>query len=548
MRYPSFVVVPFVGSLITILAFPKSAEAAQYQVGPGKAFSTLQEVAPKLAPGDVVEVDGGVTYPGDITFKKSGTAAAKITLVGKRDASGKRPVLTGGTNTVHFHADHYVMEGFEITGGASRCVFHQGDDITLQDSAIHDCPKHGLLGADDESGSLTLEFVEVYACGSGDTRHPIYMATDEATHPGSVFRMEHCYVHDGNGGNNVKSRAQRNEIRYNWVEGALYHEIELIGPDSSNEGLFREDSDVVGNVFRKTSKGYMARFGGDGTGQTNGRYRFVGNTVILAPDSGAVFRLYDGIESVEMHDNVFYRAGGEGVQIVRESDATWSIGHSVIAGSHNWVAEGSTTVPASWTKTITGVDPGFIDAASRNFGLTAGSPLRGQGVVGPSGPPGFAFPSPLAAPQFQPPPHRIEAFGTASPRVATGAIDIGAFAYGASPKPQAASSSVGDNGQSASSSSSSGAGQSASSSGGGSDDGQSASSSGDDDTAATGNGGSSASPAEDTSPSSSGGCSVGAASSPLPLGALAIGLAMGLVRWSRRRGIGRRSDLQRTAS
>jgi len=37
-------------------------------------------------------------------------------------------------------------------------------------------------------------------------------------------------VHDGNGGNGVKSRAERNEIYYNWIEGSLYHELELIGP------------------------------------------------------------------------------------------------------------------------------------------------------------------------------------------------------------------------------------------------------------------------------------------------------------------------------
>ena len=70
--------------------------------------------------------------------------------------------------------------------------------------------------------------------------------------------MQHCYVHDGNGGNNVKSRAERNEIYYNWIEGAVYHELELIGPDRRaaagwSEDLAREDSDVVGNVLRKTA-------------------------------------------------------------------------------------------------------------------------------------------------------------------------------------------------------------------------------------------------------------------------------------------------------
>jgi MYXO-CTERM domain-containing protein len=509
MRYASLVVAPFIGSLIAILAFPKTAEAAQYQVGPGKAFATLQSVAPKLAPGDVVEVDGGVTYPGDIKFASSGTAAAKITLIGKRSASGARPVLAGGTNTVHFQADHYVMRGFEITGGDSRCVFHQGDDITLEDSVVHDCPKHGILGADEESGSLTLSYVEVYACGSGDSRHPIYIATDEENHPGSVFRMEHCYVHDGNGGNNVKSRAQRNEIRYNWIEGALYHEIELIGPDGAEEDLFREDSDVVGNVFRKTGNHYMARFGGDGTGQTNGRYRFFGNTVILAPGSSAVFRLYDGIESVEMHDNVFYRAGGGGVQVIRDSDASWTTGHAVIAGSHNWVAAGSTEVPSSWTATLTGADPGFVAASARDFRPTAGSPLRGQGIINPASAPGFAFPSPLAAALSQPPLHRIEALGAALPRLAMGAVDIGAFAYGTAGMAAASSSSV----------------DSAAASLGGASEGA---------PLAAGDDGSSVSSGSDAS-SASGGCSVGAGAPQLPLGALALA-AVGLLRWSRRRG------------
>ncbi len=55
----------------------------------------------------------------------------------------------------------------------------------------------------------------------GISAHQIYMATDESAHPGSVFRMQFCYMHDGAGGNNVKSRSERNEIYYNWIEGRL---------------------------------------------------------------------------------------------------------------------------------------------------------------------------------------------------------------------------------------------------------------------------------------------------------------------------------------
>ncbi|MCZ7679294.1 MAG: hypothetical protein M5U28_11265 [Sandaracinaceae bacterium] len=72
---------------------------------------------------------------------------------------------------------------------------------------------------------MLLERVEVHHCGGGDRDHQIYMATDEVAYPGSVFRMQHCWVHDANSGNNVKSRAERNEIYSNWIEGAYYHEL-----------------------------------------------------------------------------------------------------------------------------------------------------------------------------------------------------------------------------------------------------------------------------------------------------------------------------------
>ena len=44
-----------------------------------------------------------------------------------------------------------------------------------------------------------MEYVEIYKSGAGDRDHQIYMATDEQTHAGAVFRMQFCYVHDGNG-------------------------------------------------------------------------------------------------------------------------------------------------------------------------------------------------------------------------------------------------------------------------------------------------------------------------------------------------------------
>jgi len=407
--------------------------ATTYAVGPGRRFPDLQSVARLLVPGDRVEVDGGVSYPGGLVFREPGTKDAPITVVGLR-AGEQRPVIRGGTTTVELRGDHYVFEGFEITGGTSRCLYHHAAAIVVRDVVVHDCPRHGVLSSDSDSGSLTLSYVEIYRAGRGDGAHPVYVATDEEAFPGSVFRMEHCFLHDGAGGNNVKSRAERNEIYGNWIEGARYRELELIGPDGAERKRAREDSDVVGNVLRKTGPGWAIRIGGDGSGETLGRYRFVNNTVLLGAEASGAFQLFNGLESVEMHNNVLARAGGGPLRVLVEDEVRWAAGRRVIAGTSNWVPAGSSSVPPEWTRTLFGADPGL--SSPRDPRPVAGSPLIGAGAQDPAGPARFAFPAPLAAPRDLPPPGALERVGTAVARL-HGSADIGAFSYGASAPPDA---------------------------------------------------------------------------------------------------------------
>ena len=419
---------------IAMLLSSTQAHAATYRVGPGRTYTNLQAVAGLLNPGDVVEVDGDVTYPGDVTFTRPGSAASPIVIRGVR-VNGKRPVLSGGANTVFFRtddigsgADHYVLEGFEVTGGSSRCVYHQSNDLTLRDVAVHDCPAHGVLGADWGSGSITIEHSEVYRCGGlppGETnyKHQIYIGMDEYSYPAGVFRLQYSWLHDALGqAANVKSRAARNEIYYNRIEGSPTHELELIGAECCEENVVREDSDVVGNLIIKKNDFYLMRLGGDGTGQTWGRYRLVNNTIISG--SSAVFRLFDGLESVEMHNNVFYRSVGP-VTVVRTADAVWASGER-IAGSNIWVVTGSTGIPTQWTGTLTGSSPGFTNAAGGDYSPVAGSPLLNAGNAAPSGPSGYPFPNPLFPPAFHPP-GTPGAFGTPNPRPVDGSLDIGAY-------------------------------------------------------------------------------------------------------------------------
>ena len=421
--------------MVVALGAAELARADVYQVGPPRPYTQLQQVldAVVLQPGDVVEVDGGHTYA-SVNWDEGGAPGNPVTLRGLR-VNGQRPVLSGGINTIELSANHVVLDGFEVTGGSFRCVYHHADEITVRDVYIHDCPAHGLLGADNDSGSLTLEFSEITRCGNGTSQHAVYMATDEIAYPGSVFRMRFNYLHDQNGGNAVKSRAERNEIHYNWIEGAPFHLLELIGPDPAGgvpAGLKREDSDVVGNVLiHNASTFFFVRSGGDGTGESGGRYRFVNNTFVrtAAGQGSAVFRMFDSVESIEMSNNVFFNADGTAPRLFRQVEADWVSGTPQVAGQNNWVETGAVDFPPGWTGTISGTDPGFRNLATGNLRPVPHGPLRDAGTATPAGPAGHPFPSPLFPPAYQP---AIRSAGPAADgqtRSVDGPIDVGAYEH-----------------------------------------------------------------------------------------------------------------------
>jgi hypothetical protein len=417
-----------------------AAAADTLSVGPGKTYGAITDAMSNAHPGDVIEVQGGNSYKGMIWLRDDtgGTKDKPVTIRGIK-VDGKRPVLSGvGSGQYEniillLNANHVVMESFEVVGDGgdtNYCVVHKADDVTLRDFVIHNClHQGGLVGNDDGSGSLTLEYSELYHNGKGTNSHQIYMATDETMYPGSVFRIQFCYVHDGLGGNNVRSRAERNEIYYNWVEGAFYHELDLVGPIDGDTLPFREDSDIVGNVLiKKNSEWRIARLGGDGDGNTGGRYRFSNNTMVMTDSSSTVISLQNTVQTLEMYNNAIY-GSKPGFEVY---DVNEQIGPDTVHfGANNWVLAGTTSIPKAWIGTATGSDPGFVDLANSDLRPRMSSPLVDKGTLSTlstiSG-----LPRALLMPTYHPPQHLLLAIAMGDGRNNQGAPDIGAFEANAS--------------------------------------------------------------------------------------------------------------------
>ena len=405
-----------------------------------------------LGPGDRVLVRGGATYSGDIKVESDDTGAPGNPLVIKWDgAGGTRPVLQGGVDhTIKFEeSNHVVFEGFDVTGGAKSCIFNAAHEVTVRDSVIHDCPAHGIIGADHGSGSFTLEYSEIYNAGAGEQKHPIYMASDAALYPGAVFLMRFNTVRAGKGGNLIKSRHERNLIYYNWLEGGLYQEIELIGPDcaewpNGNPPNINANSDVVGNVIIHTSAHNSAiRLGGDLNGRSRGLVRLVNNTILIdrAAGGASAVLVQLGLKGLEMHNNVVYQPANTAAPAILSENTNpndvqcgfsdkrpWLDGVRRVAGGDNWVESGATQVPPEWVRTSLGVDPLLTDIAQRKLRPVAGSPLLNRGNNAPATPSGFPFPSPLTLPAYDPPLRVKLAIGDEHARLPLGSpIDIGAL-------------------------------------------------------------------------------------------------------------------------
>ncbi|MBC7957488.1 MAG: hypothetical protein H7Y33_16660 [Cytophagales bacterium] len=373
---------------------------------PGTSFNSLQELAPTLKGGDVVDVYARGTPYAAVEFTKAGTLASPILLRGI-SVDGRRPVIEGGaSNATHYSAvsfegaSYMTLDSFEVTNGINRRVngtitntmyypqFHQcirnaAHQVTLKNVLVRDCPNNGVFAVDRNSGTLTLDRVEITRSGCvpglngmkcDDGSHPVYVATDPHRYPDSKLLITRSFIHDNHAGVTIKSRARRLELHYNWVLLADSNEVQAVGVfghDVTDGDAPRQASlqnpvhaDIVGNVFLvdglTTQANAVIRSGGDFAPQdtenanTYGRTRLVNNTMVLTGDFGKgvrsrpIVRLFGKPEGLMAFNNmalVADRANGKVVFLHEDSSfpVVWAAadGKPRVQMSHNLVPNGS---------------------------------------------------------------------------------------------------------------------------------------------------------------------------------------------------------------
>jgi len=124
--------------------------------------------------------------------------------------------------------------------------------------------------------------------------------------------------------------------------------------------------------------------------------------------------------------------GGGAQVVVRDAEVAWVGGVARTSGANNWILTAGTAVPAAWTGTLRGSDPGLLDVASGDLRPVQGSPLVDQAAVAAAGPAGFELPRPLPAPLYMPARAALPV-GGGLPRPSVGRADIGALEYGSGP-------------------------------------------------------------------------------------------------------------------
>lgn len=251
-RTPKRVIMLFISYLRTFtqfflffMVFSTTASAAIIVVGPSESIKRIADAVKIAKDGDIIEIQPG-NYVGDV----ASWPQKKLTLRGR----GTRPVLIADGKAAQgkaiwvisngdFIVQNIEFRGVKVSDGNGAGIRFEHGKLHVINCAFFD-NQNGILTTNDSEAELIIEN-SIFAEAPKTKRplpHLLYVGNIASlTLIGSRF-------HSGFSGHLVKSRARKNDIRYNIIHdgetGSASYEIEF-----PNGG----DVTLVGNVISQSS-------------------------------------------------------------------------------------------------------------------------------------------------------------------------------------------------------------------------------------------------------------------------------------------------------
>ena len=294
-------------SVALSFAVTAPALAATRTVGPGKTYSTPCKAFAAAIDGDKIEIDGSVTYSGDVCgiyrnnlLIQGVNGRPKINANGK-NAMGKGTWVVIGSGTV---IDRVEMYGAAVPDKNGAAIRLDGKHLTVRNSFFHN-NQMGILTNNDGVSHVKIEnsvfrgMKDPYA----SLYHNVYIGHIKS------FYFRNNYSYDADVGHQLKSRAEYNDILSNRFSstGSSQPSYEI---DLPNAGV----AYVIGNVIQQPSLNKnpgMLTFGVEGATNRNQRLYVVNNTFVNNDSSRGTFILVGkGVTTpIFMQNNVFAGVG-----------------------------------------------------------------------------------------------------------------------------------------------------------------------------------------------------------------------------------------------
>jgi hypothetical protein len=409
--------------------FPWPAEAATYEVGPGKTYLNVSNVPwESLHGGDTVLI----YYRSDPYREKwvvavQATEQNPIVIRGVPGAGGELPLIDGenavtrtqlnfwneergvlkigGANSPNSDSAAWVVvenldirsgrTSFQFTGrngltnysdNAASVYIENGQNVIIRNCILHNSG-NGLF-VSSASRNITIESCFIYDNGIDGS---IYHHNTYTEAIGMIYQYNHFGPLRANClGNNLKDRSAGLVVRYNWIESGN-RQLDLVDAEDSmdlvNNPSYR-DTYVYGNILIEpegAGNSQIVHYGGD-SGNTaiyrKGRLHFYNNTVVSTRTGNTtLFRLSTNEESCDCRNNIIYvTASGSSLAMLNAE--------GILRIRNNWTKPGWVASHSGLTGQIfndggmiTGQPLGFINETAQNFQLAADSACIDHGAA-----------------------------------------------------------------------------------------------------------------------------------------------------------------------